>query len=627
MSTTVKENSLNEELEQTIHMYLRLVTDKLTGDSKLIEIENLRLAIANTTGLQTALDAKQELVTGETGELPIFDALGQIEASGLTVGTYDSEAALEALTANGFYTATEAVLVDGCGQTDYALIFNSYEILFTESGLWHRRYSGTWSTARYIGGSFDNITVTYAEAATLVAGSLLSPGAKYKITGHGQDMGIILTASTANEFETDGIRFGIVPAHYVPGNHGGSDVWGGTWYATMVSATVDAYYLYCGKVYQSKTGLVGTATNWALNVADWLLMDPQTSWDYYTVKTFGVKYRFVANNTTNYPYGYIAKQWDNKGNEFGEDIEPADKFHVDYNDWNLSVDGGTFFDNKLRRCYGIRISDEAYLPIITNNTGYGDIKNVTAPTYQIYSNTFIYNSVTVPSISSNSSEALISGNIISKTIAGDINSIVDSEIHGNVAVSNVDVDINFSKIYANLLGNDFNGYAISWSTIVEDMESLTFANNVFINQAYIYSKIAAAFTIGAGTFTIATGTTYLDMTVVTGCTQATDRSNGITVGTRTFTVLYTGWYRLNFNALLTASAACDMEIQAFRDATAITQWYAKSINYGSLSQVILPDYPFFLTAGEVITVKYRHSDGGTITFTNSLTNISLDYDN
>ena len=625
MSTTVKENSLNEELSQTINMFLRLVTDKLTGESKLIEIENLRLAIANITGLQTELDTKQELVTEETGEIPVFDALGQIGGSGLTMGTFDSDEHLDIITDDGFYEATQVVNVDGIGRVYYALIFNTNEILLSDNGLWYRIYSTVWSTPRYIGGSFNNITVTYDEAATLIAGSLLSPGAKYKITGHGQDIGIVLTAATANEFETDGIRFGIIPKHYIPGTYD-TNVWGGTWYATMASATVDAYYLYCGKVYRSVTGATGTATAWALDATNWLLIDPFTSWDYYTVKTFGVKYRFVANNTTNYPYGYIAKQWDEKGNEFGEDIEPADKFNVDYNDWNLAVDGGTFYGNKIRRCYGIRISDEYYFPFIFNNNGFGDIKNVTAVSYLIHTNTFAYYDENIPYISSNGSETTIACNSIKGSLAGDIIYIVSSEINAAI-YDNVDVEIGLSKIDDSISGCNFNGYMMSRSTIVYPMEDLTFNDHVYIRQSYEKSKIAAAFTIGAGTFTIPTGASYVDMTVVTGCTQATDRSNGIPVGTRTFTILYTGWYRLMFSASMSPLSYCIIEIQAFKNSTAITPWYTKLYMASDDIQFNLPNFPVYLAAGDVITIKYRHNDGGTMTFTNSLTNISLDYDN
>lgn len=375
--STVKENSLNVEAAQTALMYLRLVVDRFTGDSKLIQIDDLRLAIANITGLQALLDATQPLITGHLNELTKLNTDGSLAASGLHVGTFSTEAELAALVDDGTYIFvydTAYVSLPLCGIVYFVAINNGHRILYTDNGLWHSVYFGGWGLERYIGGAFDNITLSYAEAVAQIDASQLSPGASYKITGTGQNVGIILRAASANEFETDGIVLALIPRHLI-GTHSGI-VWKGHWSDTLLATDVaeDDHFIYFGKVYRSLTGEVGTATNRVLDATNWYPLDPFTETDFYTQVTHGCSYKLVSSMPLVYTTGFIYSRWNAKGNTLSEIVEDADGFNSDMNDWHLDIDGGEFNGNILRRVYNNTI---ASTNAIARCSGNGDIYNTT----------------------------------------------------------------------------------------------------------------------------------------------------------------------------------------------------------------------------------------------------------
>lgn len=408
---TIKENALSKHASEAAALlaekFIRIVTAQNSGDSKLMQIKDMLFQISNINGLQTAIDGLISKVTGVTGDIPSFLASGQLESSGFSIGTFGqgghASTELDALTGDGFYyedllDPDDPAEIIVCGRVYAAYIIKNREILFTENGLWYREYSTTWSSfPSYVGGAKDSITRTYLQALTLISASALSPGAKYKITADGgslyQDLGIVLTAATPSTFESDGLRFAVIPKVSYSGTVDGIE-WGGMWNPFLSSVTQDHYYVAFGKVYKSLTGATGTATTFTLDATNWLLIDPITNiGDYYVVKEMGITYRIGELNSYAYPYGYIVKQWNDAGVCLGEDNEPIDYFHIDFNDWShaLSMNASNI---TLARFYlnSIGIGDYYYRGII----GIG----------QVHSN---YN-CTVANVTMSGENCIISGN-------------------------------------------------------------------------------------------------------------------------------------------------------------------------------------------------------------------------
>lgn len=439
--TKIKENSLNEEMAQTAIMFLRLVTSKLTGDSKLIQIQNLILQISNIYGLQTIIDGLQTLVTGSESEIPIFDALGQIESSNFKIGTFDTIESLDLCTQQGLYTASDVVDVPIVGDVQFSFVVLGHRLLFGSNGLWHCVYSSSWSLPRYVGGAFDNITIPYADAVDLATNGQLSPGAAYKITGIGQDEGLILRAASADTFETDGIRLGLVPAHFDVGTFD-SVVWKGAWRSTGTYAEDDHVIRY-GRVFRNLTGSTGTEDGFGLDSMNWLPIDPLIGVNegFYVREVFGCTYRLVSNLPLVFTTGYVSRQWDSRGNSFGIEVEPADGFKVEYNDF-----GNVFiYGNILKSCYN---NISASGSEIYNNNGDGDIHdNDSSKIYECiltdennnirYNGGYtIYKNTLVGTADIDSNQTTTNSTIQYCTVEGDIKANTD------VSVNNTEIDLN-----------------------------------------------------------------------------------------------------------------------------------------------------------------------------------------
>jgi len=602
--TTIKENGLpvhaSEAAAAFAARYLRMVTDILTGDSEVIKNDDILWQLKNVEGLLIALAGKQALVPLAEDYICSFDGGGQAKISGFTAGKayFTTPAELDAIVYDGFYTCgDEAVDFPPMGYIVAADIRNTKEIFFTSTGLWYRQYTDTgWSLPRYIGGGFDNITLAYADAAAMIAASQLSPGAKYKITGHGQDLGIIVAAESPTSFETRGIRIGIIPAHFSAGTYG-AYTWGGTWHAEMADPGEDTYYVYCGMVWKALSGNVGTASAWSLDATNWLLIDPQTNIPtFYTTQTFTVDFKFAATDTATWPFGFIMRQINQNNIELGDIIEPVDGFDIDYNDWSFNIDppNYSFFNVKATRLY--------------NNIGKAPIYNVDI-------------------------EGKIYENNLNST--NGIHRIFGS---GNLRLNNIGLNGGAGNLYNTFLSNgnltscDIDGVfsaTIDNETLTGTISTYGGTNSIKLVGA---RKVSSAFIIGTGTFTVPTGATYSLPTVVTGCAMTVDRENGITVDTddRLFVVQYTGWYRLHMTTSATVSAACIAECMAYKNSTTpIPQWYNKK-KYNttdSWQTTTLPDYPVYLEAGDIISIMYKHDNVGTITVSLGQINKALDYDN
>lgn len=379
----IEEGAIPKVTTQADTDYIRKTN--AAGVSESILKSLVRWAFPNITGLQDALDAKQNF-TALKSTLAFAKASGQTNGSGLEAKTLGDEAGFN-LAFNGLYTVETPFEVSPMGNIEGVIALSndnigetpsettpktSRQLVFTDKGIYFRVYSpSTWSNPMFLGGSPQNFTVTYAELETLVAGSHLTPGTQYRITDFGQDNGLIITAATSETFNADGIRLAIIPAHLI-GTHS-TIVWKGHWATTLTASDVDEddHFIYYGKVYRSLTGEVGAASNYALDETNWYLIEPVIG-DFYVQAVHGCSYKFVSSLPLVYTKGFIYSEWDEQGNTLSEIVEDADGFTSDMNDWHLNIDGGEFNGNILRRIYNNTIASGN---AIMRCSGNGDIYN------------------------------------------------------------------------------------------------------------------------------------------------------------------------------------------------------------------------------------------------------------
>jgi hypothetical protein len=356
----IKENQIPQEVstdpEVLKDMFVRFVTALGTGNSKNKKVSELILKIANIYGLQTALDSKiTKNVANDGGIIPTYLADGDIDFSTFKIGSFDSAASIGSLTDNGFYTAEgsgSGYENSIMGYVRFVWTINNYQIIGTTgNGLWFREYDGTWSVPRNIGGSTDNVVVTYARAEALAAAGELSPGTVYNIaditvTGYHS---ILLTAASGSEFFSDGFATLSVPVHRTTGTYtidGNPVEFKGCWVHAGDTFTAEDIVWYYGKMYASITGARGTASGYSLDTTNWNLLDPNTYPEFYTVVKHNVDYDFATN--------FVRLEWDEFGNEFGDVSLQIDNFQARYNDWPSLDDMTGMYgmeDNRVTRFY------------------------------------------------------------------------------------------------------------------------------------------------------------------------------------------------------------------------------------------------------------------------------------
>lgn len=348
----IKENQIPEELstdpEVLKDMFVRFVTAKGTGLSKNKKLSELILKIANIYGLQAALDSKiTKNVSGGAGIIPTYLDDGDIDFSTFKIGTFDSAATIDSLTDNGFYTAegTGSGYKNSIMGNVYAVfVFNNTQTVYSsDRGIWYRIYSGGWSIPSYVGGSVNNITVSRAQADWLVANNSLTAGAVYRIFDHPDYMYIVLTAATSSTFFEDGLAYAVRPKYRDVATYtiGGETVdFVGCW-SFLTSASVGDVAWYCNRLYVNQTDSVGTASGFALDLPDWLLINFRLNPEFYAFEWHGIVYDY-AND-------YVKLESDAFGNEFGDIIKrtPDDGFRCHMNDWSV----GGFKNNKCNRWY------------------------------------------------------------------------------------------------------------------------------------------------------------------------------------------------------------------------------------------------------------------------------------
>ena len=348
-----------------------------SGLSKKMLKSLLTLEMSQITGLVAALAGKVATPTIKS-QLGFIKADGSINGSGLEVKNIATNADVDEAF-SGHYTVLEPFEYDsviGYVNGVYAQDRNeigednagtyvrtkAWQLIFSDKGVFLRYWVGSWGNPSYVGGGFDNLSYTKAELGVLAGFGQLTPGTAYKLTDHGNDNGLIIQAATGSSLFPDGIRLGLVPKHYLAGVYD-TNTWIGVWRASIGDAgvAVGNYAVYCGRVWRNLTGNIGTDSFWDLDATNWVL-EPVASGDFYADKVFGVTYDMATD--------YISKQWDDKGNEFGEATEPTDGFLVEYNDWNYEIN--TYTNNKLSRCYNNRLEGAL---AFENSKGSGSVYN------------------------------------------------------------------------------------------------------------------------------------------------------------------------------------------------------------------------------------------------------------
>lgn len=270
-------------------------------------------------------------------------------------------------------------------------IYGQYGLTIYDPGIYiikNSNFSGGWNIETAIS---SMISLLVAQARTEITNSQLIPGQLYKLTNHPNDRGIILQAATTNSFFDTGVRIGRVPLTYKSGpviievNHNFyATTSHGVWVRNSAVVQGD-FVIWGGRFWEAvgNTNTLAAINDWTLNPTEWTLVNMFSGW--YSDKIFGCT--FDINQGT---YGYISKQWDTKGNEFGETTPPSDGFLVEYNDWNLAYDNILFENNKLLRCYNIKAWGAFELPsFIKQNSGNGILGNLNLHSASVSYNTFV----------------------------------------------------------------------------------------------------------------------------------------------------------------------------------------------------------------------------------------------
>lgn len=231
-------------------------------------------------------------------------------------------------------------------------------------------------------------SVTYAEAAALIAANDLVKGGLYKINDRG-DLGIYLVAVENNLFSEEGVRNMLIPNYeliqgFIPWN-------------LIVSAYNEGHNtVYQGFVYES---LIDSNTEIPIDDGiNWQLIAKSITNDEYVSKTFGVLYDFEGD--------WINLQWDEYNNKIGHSKNLATYVYggnlIDASDWwyfqfinDFGGNSNFVYNNRAHGIYGNVLLHDGGLGRMHDNTCLaGTIINnaasVGTTVYGIYMNTSLY---------------------------------------------------------------------------------------------------------------------------------------------------------------------------------------------------------------------------------------------
>lgn len=692
----IEEIDLTKVTELLAGDYIRgiRVSDGMSVD---ILKSDLDFDLAQITGLVAALAGKIPQSTLKN-QLGFINSAGNIIGSSLEREVIYSIESIDSMF-SGIYTSENQFDVEDSvmGYIKWLIAFDdtqfgaypltfSWQLVVASRGVFLREYAGaSWSNLRYVGGAQDCLTYDYADIVTLAGDSKLTPGAPYKITGTGQNNGIIIRAASASELETDGLVLGVIPKHSI-GTHSGI-VWKGHWADTLLAAdvSIDDIFIYYGKCYGSVTGEVGTATNRVLDATNWYPLDPLTETDYYTQVTHGCSYKLVSSMPLVYPTGFIYSRWDAKGNTLSEIVEDADGFNSDMNDWHLDIDGGEFNGNILRRIYNNTIASgnaimrcsgngdiynttncdivDCVLPDETNNirnsTGSSIVKCVLGGTADIQylasgsnlsNNTIngdvkgdaaLYSTITLANTIVTPTGEIKDNGTISVTdsvIGGTIDGVLFCDITKTIMDAGSSIDASYKitvegcRLHANgrLTSSDHGTYKYL-NSVIDAYHSENLTADITIAESR--GRIISECYVGTGTFVIANGAAYVAPSSVSGCVKTNVRTNGITqngttLADATFTAIYAGWYRVRCIASAHASFKCNFKTICYVNSTPQQNVYNEK-NYTTAGDFVnsIVEGSILLAVGDVVSFKFQHSYASPITITLGQITANLEYNN
>jgi hypothetical protein len=147
------------------------------------------------------------------------------------------------------------------------------------------------------------------------------------------------------------------------------------------------------------------------------------------------------------------------------------------------------------------------------------------------------------------------------------------------------------------------------------------------------SKITGSCYVGTGQFSVANGASYSPASIISGCVVTTIRENGVSIASGTtgpvITAHRTGWFRFFYNAsVLCQVNALDLESIVCVNGTPVQAGYNRK-TYPNLDSFITSGLfvDLDLTAGDIVTMQYKHGNGTPVTFTLGQINMELTYAN
>lgn len=215
-------------------------------------------------------------------------------------------------------------------------ISNEYPYLFMCKRVKTNDLWGEYSTpaiwAKYSG--VEPKAVTLEQLLTLMNEGMLDSGAKYIITDHPNDEGIIVEAVSSSLINSKATRLGCKPKYYTAGTRDDED-WYGVLDYSESTVVEGGLYVYAGMVYRNLTGENNTdfgQNEYKLSSYDWELIPP--AWGaYYSPNICQCQYSISPTLIC----GAIHSMTDISGNTYGELLignKTLDELtRIDYNDW------------------------------------------------------------------------------------------------------------------------------------------------------------------------------------------------------------------------------------------------------------------------------------------------------
>ena len=205
--------------------------------------------------------------------------------------------------------------------------------------------------------------------------------------------------------------------------------------------------------------------------------------------------------------------------------------------------------------------------------------------------------------------------------------IVDSIVSAGISTTG-DVTLSNTELNAALSGGNDHRYTDS---VVYNSATSTPTTIQTVREAK--NKITGSCYVGAGQFTVANGASYSPPSIVSGCVMTVIRANGVSVDSETtgpeLTAHRTGWHQFIYNAsALCQVNALDLESIVCVNGTPVQAGYNRK-TYPTLDSFINSglSVDLNLTAGDVVTMQYKHGNGTPVTLTLGQINMELTYAN